>query len=131
MEIKKEEGVLKKPAGQSARGISYLAVLAVLIMGVYQAEANVDEIKVYKNAFPGSKPQCIFCHIEKIPKKDAGLHDLNAYGTKVKSTDPEITEETFKKVGAFEDFKEEGVPAADGETQTEPACDPADAECGK
>jgi hypothetical protein len=99
-------------------------------MGGYSAEANVDQIKVYKKAFPGSKPQCLFCHVDKIPKKEVGQHDLNAYGTKVKETAAQITEETFKKVGAFEDFKEEGELTTEA-AEAESPCDETDEGCAE
>ena len=125
--------MVSKSSGQTARVISCLAILAVLGVGVHRAEANPEQIKTYKKVYPEAKPQCVFCHLDKIPKKDVGKHDLNAYGTKVKSIAPEITEESFKAVGPFEDFKDEGTPAAGEATQTEPkpACDPSQGDCDK
>jgi hypothetical protein len=97
--------------------------LAFFIAGVYRAEANIDQVKIYKKSFPEAKPKCFFCHLDKIPKKDAGMHDMSAYGTKVKETAGEITEETYTKVGAFEDFKEgEDVPVA-VDTEVMPSSD--------
>lgn len=62
------------------------------------ASANVNQIKFYKEAFPGESPKCMTCHIDKVPKKD-GKHDLNPYGLKVKAENPTPTAETYKKVG--------------------------------
>ena len=95
--------------------VSYGAIGAIVLMlacvGPYPAEANVGQIKLYKEAFPGTKPSCLFCHLDKIPKKDDGMHDLSAYGAKVKETDEEVTAESYTKVGAYEDFKEESPEA--------------------
>lgn len=88
-----------------------------LILGVKPVQANVNNIKIYKEAFPGSKPQCIFCHVDKIPKKDDGMHDLSAYGTKIKESAEEITVESVTQVGAYENFSEQGSEAAAPEAQ--------------
>src|SRR3989338_4608366 len=96
---------------QKVYGLSCFIVLSLLLIGAFPAEADMNQIKLYKEAFPETKPQCLFCHVDKLPKKDAGMHDLSAYGIKVKETDTEIKAETYTKVGAFEDFKEEGVEA--------------------
>jgi len=72
--------------------------------------ASLDQVKIYKAAFEGSKPKCIDCHVDKLPKKGEGEHDFNAYGHKiaeVKETAGEITEETYKKVGSIENFETE------------------------
>jgi len=78
------------------------------LVGITTAGANTDQIKIYKNAFQGSAPKCINCHMDKLPKKDDGKHDLGAYGLKVKEaqgTDEKISEETYKKAGSAEDFQ--------------------------
>lgn len=88
--------------------------LVYLYMGVFiavaigsQAEANVQQMKFYKEAHEGTKPNCLICHIDKLPKKDDGMHDLNAYGLKVKSASEEPTVETYKSVGSAEDFTQD------------------------
>jgi hypothetical protein len=74
-----------------------------LVLGMATAQANMKEMKVYKEAFPGATIKCIDCHAVAMPKKDAGKHELNAYGkTVVKS---EMTVDMFKKLGTVEDFK--------------------------
>ncbi len=86
--------------------MSFLAGIFILA-GVNTAGANTDQIKIYKNVFPGSAPKCINCHVDKLPKKDEGKHDLSAYGLKIKAAGEEISEESYKKVGAIEAFVEE------------------------
>jgi hypothetical protein len=73
-------------------------------LGNTLAMADVKQVKFYKAAFPGSQPKCIFCHIDKLPKKDDGMHEPNAYGKKIKEA-AEITAQTYKEVGTFEDFE--------------------------
>ena len=87
--------------------------ILVLTFGVFliasvKVQANLDQMKVYKTAYPDAKPKCINCHTDAIPKKDEGKHNWNAYGKKVKeAATPKPTAETYKKVGKIEDFKEE------------------------
>ena len=83
--------------------------LGVLFIWGVRAQANVEQTKVYKEAFPGAKIKCIDCHVDAIPKKDEGKHEWNAYGKKVKETAAKPTTETYKKVGKVEDFKEEAA----------------------
>ena len=85
--------------------ISFSVAIFVLTMVAVSAEADVNQIKLYKKAFPGAKPKCLFCHVNKIPKKADGEHDLNAYGLKVKSIAAVPTEEAYKEAGSAEDFK--------------------------
>lgn len=80
-----------------------------LMVSVPLAEANVDEVKIYKKAFPGSKPKCMICHLDKIPKKEDGKHDLNAYGLKVKELGEEATVEALQALGTAEDFNYENM----------------------
>ncbi len=75
--------------------------------------ADVKQVKLYKAAFPGSQPKCIFCHIDKLPKKDDGMHEPNAYGKKIKEA-AEITAQTYKEVGTFEDFEAQQNQAQKG-----------------
>src|SRR3989344_2784640 len=79
-------------------------VLCFVFLGNSFVMANVEQIKLYKAAYPDSKPKCIFCHIEKLPKKDEGMHEPSAYGKKVREA-AEITADTYKQVGTFEDFE--------------------------
>lgn len=48
------------------------------------AQASVDQAKLYQKVFGGEKPKCIGCHVDKLPKKDDGKHELNEYGRKLK-----------------------------------------------
>lgn len=63
--------------------------------------ATVDQSKLYQKTFGGEKPKCSGCHVDKLPKKEAGKHDPNEYGKKViaaKAAEAP-TEETYKAVG--------------------------------
>ncbi|MCB9757670.1 MAG: hypothetical protein H6753_04505 [Candidatus Omnitrophica bacterium] len=75
-------------------------VLSLATLG----RADLAQIKVYKEAFPGSKPKCLDCHTMALPKKD-GDHGLNDYANKVKALAETITVEEYKKVGSIEDSK--------------------------
>lgn len=86
----------------------FCLVAAGLLVGSVPAEASIKMMKVYKKAFPGTKPKCLFCHAAKMPKKGDGLHDLNAYGLKVKSIEEAPTEKAYTQVGTVEDFEAQG-----------------------
>ncbi len=88
-------------------------VFAFAILGNTFASADVDQVKLYKAAYPDAKPKCISCHIDKLPKKDEGMHEPNAYGKKVREA-AEITAETYKQVGTFEDFEAQQNQAQEG-----------------
>src|SRR3989338_3003249 len=79
-------------------------VFAFVLAGNTPAMANVEQVKLYKAAYPDSKPKCTFCHIDKLPKKDDGMHEPNAYGKKVREA-AEITADTYKQVGTSEYFE--------------------------
>ncbi|OIO36766.1 MAG: hypothetical protein AUJ72_05720 [Candidatus Omnitrophica bacterium CG1_02_46_14] len=66
------------------------------------ALANLEQIKLYKEAFPGEKPKCTTCHVDKMPKKDDGKHEWNEYGLKVKKVKEKPDVETYKTVGKNE-----------------------------
>jgi hypothetical protein len=85
--------------------ISIFLGVGLLLAGILPAQANLKELKMYKEAFPSSKVKCSSCHTDEKPKKEDGQHELNAYGQEVLKTSQEITVETFKKVGPVEDFK--------------------------
>lgn len=87
--------------------------LVFAVVGNTIAMADVDQIKLYKAAYPDAKPKCIFCHVDKLPKKDEGMHEPNAYGKKVREA-AEITAETYKEVGTFEDFEAQQNQAQEG-----------------
>ena len=70
------------------------------------ATANVKYLKVYKDAYPDPKPQCMFCHVDKLPKKDDGKHDLNEYGKKVKEAAKTPEEVNFTEVGPYDEKAE-------------------------
>jgi hypothetical protein len=84
-----------------------------LVLWIVPAQANMKEIKIYKEAYPDAKVKCIDCHVDALPKKDDGKHELNAYGKAViaeaqkAGAKPDVspTVDTYKKVGKIEDFK--------------------------
>ncbi len=79
----------------------------VLLFGISSVHADVKQIKLYKEAFPSEKPKCMVCHLDKIPKKDEGKHELNEYGLKVQKGNAVPDAETYKKVGKAPEVKEE------------------------
>lgn len=81
------------------------AAVMAMFLGGLQAEANINQMNMYKKVFTGSKPKCLFCHLDTVPKKEDGKHDFNAYGLKLKETDEVPTEETYQKVGTVEEFE--------------------------
>ena len=82
-----------------------MALGMVGVIGLFSplANANLKEIKAYKEAFPDAKLKCVTCHAVERPSKQ-GPHGLNAYGQAVLKADANPTAETFKKVGKAEDF---------------------------
>ena len=91
-------------------------VLTGFIFWSVSAQANMTQIKAYKEAFADAKPKCIDCHVDKMPKKD-GAHDPNDYGkavlTAAKAAGVESpTADTYKKVGTIEDFAKNAPAAA-------------------
>lgn len=90
-----------------------LGVLLGFVLWTIPAQANLKEIKKYKEAYPEAKPVCINCHAADKPKKEDGQHDMNDYGKAVLKAagEPkaaaavETTVETYQKVGKIKDFK--------------------------
>jgi hypothetical protein len=86
--------------------ILFVGLGLVLLMAT--AQADMKELKIYKEAFPGATIKCIDCHVDAMPKKDDGKHDLNAYGKAAiaATVKPDVspTVDTYKKVGKIEDF---------------------------
>ena len=81
---------------------------ALIVGGSITAFATLDQQKLYKAAFPDSKPKCATCHVDAIPKKDEGKHEWNAYGKEVIKQAGETakpTAETYKAVGLAEAFQ--------------------------
>jgi hypothetical protein len=87
-----------------------LWVMAALVVGWgFTAFANLEQQKLYKEAFPDAKPKCVTCHVDAIPKKDEGKHDWNAYGQAIKAKAGEgvkPTVDAYKAVGPAEKFQE-------------------------
>jgi len=95
--MKSVKEALKGRTGKIMGTVLFGAVL--MAVWSVQAEANMDNQKLYKEAFPGTKPKCIFCHVEKLPKKADGAHDLNDYGFQVKGDGADVTVESLQAVG--------------------------------
>ncbi|MFA6599758.1 MAG: hypothetical protein WC352_08510 [Candidatus Omnitrophota bacterium] len=80
--------------------ISVAGLAVFLTLAVFStARADMDEMKKYKEAFPGEKPKCASCHLDALPKKDDGKHELNAYGKKVYELGKPATVENYKQAG--------------------------------
>ena len=81
-----------------------VSVAVFLFFGLTPAWANVEQVKIYKATFSGSKPKCIHCHTLAQPKKEAGKHELNDYGKKLiaakKGEKPDAS--TYQAVGPFQ-----------------------------
>ncbi len=75
------------------------AVIAVSLLVPELAFATLEQSKIYKSAFNTEKPKCLTCHVDKIPKKEDGKHELNEYGKKLASVNPAPDEATYKQVG--------------------------------
>lgn len=88
-------------------GSLFLIILIFLVSGL-PVEADVKQFKAYKEAFPDSKPKCIMCHVKEKPTKDEGKHDLNTYGLKAQEMSPPPTAETYRALGAYENFENKG-----------------------
>jgi hypothetical protein len=83
-------------------------ILLVMLLSVAlssNAFANIKELKIYKEAFPEAKPKCSVCHVDALPKKDDGKHELNEYGKKMEGLGEEPTAEDVKKLGPNEEVK--------------------------
>ncbi len=87
--------------------IMAFGILIGFIFWMIPAQADLKEIKAYKEAFSDAKPKCINCHVDEKPKKDEGQHDPNDYGKAVikAAGSDKPTADTYKTVGKIEDFK--------------------------
>lgn len=95
-------------------GLTGAFILIFVVLGSTLVAANMHQIKLYKTAFPGTAPKCTICHIGKMPKKEEGKHELNAYGKKIREAQ-EITAETYTQVGTYEEFEAQQNHAQEGE----------------
>lgn len=99
-------------------GLPKLLVLVVgvgILLWAVPAQATLKDIKTYKEAFPDAAPKCVDCHADAMPKKDDGQHEMSDYGKAVLETakkdaeaaggEAAVTVDTYKKVGAIENFK--------------------------
>jgi len=84
----------------------------IILVGVFSlcftsiSMANLKVIRIYKQTFPGEKPKCTLCHLDKTPKKAEGKHEHNAYGKKILKAKKELKKEkvdaeVLEKVGKF------------------------------
>ena len=95
---------LEKACKASRAGL-WVAVFSLCFAG--DGLANLGVVKAYKEAFPGEKPKCSCCHVDKAPKKEEGKHEFNDYGKKVFAAKTELNkekvdEEVLKKAGKNE-----------------------------
>jgi hypothetical protein len=88
--------------------IFFLGVIGVLC-SITESRATSDQLKLYRKVYPDLKPNCQYCHIDKIPKKEAGQHELDPYGLKLKELMGEtaLTEDIIKSAGRHDEFKEQ------------------------
>ncbi|MDE2008666.1 MAG: hypothetical protein KGJ09_01150 [Candidatus Omnitrophica bacterium] len=72
-----------------------------LVLWSAAARADFAQIKAYKAAYPDSRPKCIDCHVDRMPKKADGQHDPNDYGKAVikAAGAQKPTADTYKQVG--------------------------------
>jgi len=82
-------------------------ILSGFIFGAIPAQAGLPQIKAYKEIYPEAKPKCIDCHVDKMPKKVDGQHELNQYGKAVVKAAgvQKPSSSTYKTIGKIEDFK--------------------------
>ena len=85
-----------------AIGTKVLVFSSVLLFASGVAFANLQQVKIYKEAFPDDKPKCTSCHVDKTPKKDDGKYEWNEYGLKVKKIKEHPDVDTYKTVGKNE-----------------------------
>ena len=111
----------------SIKSMKLMVLFLIVTVGVVflsaTAQADIKQIKAYKEAFPEAKLKCIDCHVTALPKKEDGQHENNDYGkavlveaqkeaAKVEAAKEEAAEEevkptadTYKTVGKIEEFK--------------------------
>ena len=85
--------------------MSVMMTMGLFVSGL--ASANLEQAKIYKEAFPDEKPKCTNCHVSKMPKKEDGKHDWNEYGQKVRKVKEKPDVETYKTVGKNEVAEDE------------------------
>lgn len=76
--------------------ISFMAIFS--FVGASTLLASIEEAKLYKEAY-GKMPKCSQCHTDAVPKKDAGMHELNDYGKKVIALNAAPTADTYRETG--------------------------------
>jgi hypothetical protein len=57
-----------------------IIILTGIIFWTTFAQADIEQIKAYKETYPDAKPKCINCHVDEHPKKVDGQHEANDYG---------------------------------------------------
>lgn len=83
--------------------LAFWIAILVSFIAPGSAYATLEQAKIYKAAFGTEKPKCLTCHIDKLPKKEDGLHEPNDYGKKLMAANPKPDEATYKQVGANPD----------------------------
>lgn len=77
--------------------VFFAALFSIFFSG--HAFANPDQAKLYKKVFGGDKPKCIACHVDKLPKKADGKHDVNDYGKKLIAMKAAPDEAAYRAAG--------------------------------
>lgn len=87
--------------------VLFATLFVITAVAIPQAQANVKQLKVYRQVYPDYKPKCGYCHVDDKPKKDDGKHDLNAYGLKMQElmNGEDLTEDMVRELGNHEEFE--------------------------
>ncbi len=97
-----------------------VSVLVLMLACPAISFANIQKLKAYREVNPELKSDCTYCHINKLPKKEEGQHELNPYGLKVKEAiagrDKDKSEEESKEI-YISVFKQLGRHDASGEAK--------------
>lgn len=96
----------------------FLILITLLFGTSINSFANVDLLKYYREVNPALKADCTYCHLDKLPKKEDGKHELNAYGLELKKQSEsqiikdmtkdqlkEVYLKVLKQLGRHDEFK--------------------------
>ena len=95
-------------------GVCLSIVLAAGMLWAGPSQANLKDIKAYKEAYPGSKVKCTDCHMIVRGDDASNPMDLNKYGAAAMEYSHVPTAERYKKIGRLEDFGKVKPEAAPG-----------------
>ena len=93
-------------------------VMMLALIHTGTAQANLKDIKAYKEVYPNVKLKCTDCHMVVRGDDPDNPMDLNPYGKAAMLLEKFPTAERYRKIGRLEDFGKEptaatetGVPA--------------------